>query len=163
VILYHGSYIEIEKPDLSKSRSCTDFGKGFYLTPIKEQAMSWSQRFLSERGSAVVSRYEFLPKPDDRLSDDVRIFEFDTHNLDWLNFITAYRLGKALDTEWDLVIGGVANDKVFNTLQLYFDELISADEAIGRLRYSKPNYQYCFKRQSVIDEYLVFVGAEMVK
>jgi hypothetical protein len=145
------------------SRLRTDFGRGFYLTPLKAQAMSWSQRFLRERGSAVVSLYEFLPKPDDELPPDVKLLEFDTHNLEWLNFITACRLGLPLDTEWDLVIGGVANDKVFDTLQLYFDELIGAEEAIGRLRYNKPNFQHCFKRQSLIDQYLKFVGSEVLK
>jgi hypothetical protein len=141
MMLYHGSYIAIEKPDLSKSRLRTDFGKGFYLTPLRAQAVSWAQRFLRERGRAVVSLYEFLPKPDDRLPPDVKVLEFDTHNMEWLNFITACRLGLPTEAEWDLVIGGVVNDKVFDTLQLYFDELIGAEEAISRLRYNKPNFQ----------------------
>jgi len=49
MILYHGSYIAVKKPDLSFSRTKTDFGKGFYLTPIKSQAYSWAQRFRKER------------------------------------------------------------------------------------------------------------------
>jgi hypothetical protein len=109
-----------------------------------------------------VSAYEFLPRADDRLPKNIKILEFDSHSLEWLNFITACRLGKPIDTKWDLVIGGVANDKVFDTLQLYFDELISAEEAIGRLRYNKPNFQYSFKRQSLIDKYLQFSGSEVV-
>ena len=31
MILYHGSYAAIEKPDLSFARQRTDFGRGFYL------------------------------------------------------------------------------------------------------------------------------------
>jgi hypothetical protein len=162
MMLYHGSHRAIEKPDLSMSRLRTDFGKGFYLTPIKAQAVDWSRRFIRERGSAVVSAYEFLPRGDDRLPKNIKILEFDSHSLEWLNFITACRLGKPIDTKWDLVIGGIANDKVFDTLQLYFDELISAEEAIGRLRYNKPNFQYSFKRQSLIDKYLQFAGSEVV-
>ncbi len=34
MILYHGSFIEINKPDLKHSRPNVDFGKGFYTTPI---------------------------------------------------------------------------------------------------------------------------------
>jgi len=162
MILYHGSYTIIEKPDLSFSRLKTDFGKGFYLTPLKAQAASWSQRFLRERGAAI-SSYEFLSSLGDRLPHDMKILEFDTHNLEWLNFITACRLGQSVDAEWDLVIGGVANDKVFDTLQLYFDNLIGVDEAIGRLRYNKPNFQYCFKTQSFIDRYLKFIDFEVLK
>ncbi|MCL2719764.1 MAG: DUF3990 domain-containing protein [Treponema sp.] len=157
----------IEKPELSFSRLRTDFGKGFYLTPVKEQAKSWAQRFLRDRSAAFLSIFEFLPeitlqvpKPEDKLSNNVKILEFDSHNIEWLNFITACRLGKSADTDWDLVIGGVANDKVFDTLQLYFEGLIGADEAIGRLRYNKPNLQYCFKSQILIDNYLHFTGSE---
>ena len=162
MILYHGSCEAIEKPDLSFSRLRTDFGKGFYLTPIKEQAISWSLRFLRERGAAVISIFEFLPKPEEKLPPDVKIIEFDNYSPEWLNFITACRLGQSVDIDCDLVIGGVANDKVFNTLQLYFDGLIGAEEAIGRLKFDKPNLQYCFKSQVLIDNYLQFTDSEAV-
>ena len=160
MILYHGSYKVIEKPDLSFSRLRTDFGKGFYLTPVKAQAQSWSQRFLRECGTAVISIYSFLPKPEDKLPPDVKTLEFSNYSPEWLSFITACRLGQAVDTDWDLVIGGVANDKVFDTLQLYFDGLIGTEEAIGRLKFSKPNLQYCFKSQSIIDKYLQFTDSQ---
>ena len=163
MILYHGSYAAINKPDLSFARSRTDFGKGFYLTPIKEQAEKWSQRFLRVRGTAVVSAYEFPPDANGKLPLDIRTLEFDAYSMKWLNFIAACRLGQPVETEWDLVLGGVANDKVFDTLQLYFDKLIGADEAIGRLRYDKPNLQYCFKTQPAIDKYLVFCGSEAME
>ncbi|MDR3237258.1 MAG: DUF3990 domain-containing protein [Spirochaetia bacterium] len=162
MILYHGSYVAIEKPDLSLARLRTDFGKGFYLTPLKEQAVSWSRHFIAERGSAVVSAYDFLTKVSDKLPKNAKILEFDTHSLEWLNFVTANRLNKPVKTKWDLVIGGVANDKVFDTLRLYFDNLIDADEAIKRLRYNKPNFQYCFKNQKLIDKCLRFIGAEVI-
>ena len=162
MILYHGSYTSIEKPNLGFSRLRTDFGKGFYLTPLKPQATSWSQRFLRSHGTAVISSYEFPTYLGDNSTLDIKILEFDEYNFDWLNFITACRLGQPVDSEWDLVIEGVANDKVFDTLQLYFDDLIGANEAIGRLRYSKPNLQYCFKTQLLIDDYLKFIGSEVL-
>jgi len=163
MILYHGSYKIVEKPDLSFSRLRTDFGKGFYLTPVKTQAESWSQRFLRETGTAVISIYEFQPNPEDKFPQDIKILEFNDHNPEWLNFITACRLGQPVDNEWDIVIGGVANDKVFDTLQLYFDGIIGVEEAIGRLKYKKPNLQYCIKSQSIIDKYLQFTGSEALK
>ena len=163
MILYHGSYTLIERPDLSFSRLRTDFGRGFYLTPLKEQAVSWAQRFLKERDTAVISAYSLSSGFDAALGKGIKVLEFGEHDQDWLNFITACRLGKPVDTEWDLVIGGVANDKVFDTLQLHIDGLISAEEAIGRLRYSKPNLQYCFKAQSLIDKYLRFSDSEVLK
>jgi len=163
MILYHGSYVKIEKPDLAFSRLRTDFGRGFYLTPLKEQAVSWSQRYKRERGSAMVSAYEFLSKAGEKLPSGTKILEFDKHDHNWLEFIMACRLGLPVDKDWDLVIGGVANDKVFDTLQLYFDEVIGAEEAIGRLRYNKPNFQYCFKTQELIDDYLRFIHSEVIQ
>jgi hypothetical protein len=162
MILYHGSYIAIEKPDLSFSRLKTDFGRGFYLTPLKEQAISWSQRFLRERGAAVVSAYESIIGLDADMPPNLITLKFDAYCMEWLDFITACRLGQAVDSKWDLVIGGVANDKVFDTLQLYFDKLISAQEAIGRLRYDKPNLQYCFKTRTAIETCLQFMDSEVL-
>lgn len=53
-------------------------------------------------------------------------------------------------TDYDLVLGGVANDKVFNTVELFFDGLIDKAEAINRLRYEKPNLQSCFRTQKAL-------------
>ena len=61
--------------------------------------------------------------------------------------------------DYDIVIGGVANDKVFNTVELYFDNLIDKGEAIRRLRYEKPNLQICFRTQKALDGYLHYEGS----
>jgi hypothetical protein len=50
MILYHGSYLAVEKPYIIFSRDNVDFGKGFYTTPIREQAVRWSERFKRRRG-----------------------------------------------------------------------------------------------------------------
>ena len=38
MILYHGSFLEIAQPDLLHSRTNVDLGRGFYVTPLYEQA-----------------------------------------------------------------------------------------------------------------------------
>ena len=158
MILYHGSYLIIEKPDISFSRENVDFGKGFYTTPIKEQAISWSIRFKRKRGRSVVSAYnveELL------LRQNASILEFDTYSDEWLDFIVSCRRGKSSGA-YDVVIGGVANDKVFNTIELFLDGLIDKNEVIKRLRYEKPNMQYCFRNQAVIDQYVQFQSGEVL-
>ena len=65
-------------------------------------------------------------------------------------------------TDYDIVIGGVANDKVFNTVELYFENLIDKSEAIKRLRYEKPNLQVCFRSQEILDQYLAFERSDKV-
>ncbi|MEG1780814.1 MAG: DUF3990 domain-containing protein, partial [Clostridium sp.] len=64
--------------------------------------------------------------------------------------------------KYDVVIGGVANDKVFDTIELFFDGLIDKTVAIERLRYEKPNFQVCFCSQKVIEQYVRFIDSEVV-
>lgn len=47
--LFHGSYIKIEYPEISKGRTKVDFGQGFYLTDIKSQAEKWSKVIANHR------------------------------------------------------------------------------------------------------------------
>ena len=65
------------------------------------------------------------------------------------------------NTNYDIIIGGVANDKVFNTIELFFDGLINKNEAIDRLRYEKPNLQICFRTERALAQ-LHFERSETV-
>ena len=58
--------------------------------------------------------------------------------------------------KYDLIRGGVANDKVFDTCELYFRGLISKETAIERLRFTEPNLQLCWKNNRVIRNNLFF-------
>ena len=152
--LYHGSSIVIQKPDLAFARDTTDFGKGFYTTTIQSQAEKWAERNKRRQGSGIVTVYEINA---DELNKNSSVLQFDSYSVEWLDYIVQCRQGHVADN-WDLVIGGIANDDVFNTLTLFFGGFIDKAEAIKRLRYEKPNIQYCFKTQSVIDKYLVYKG-----
>jgi hypothetical protein len=154
--LYHGSLEAIEKPDISFSRSNTDFGKGFYTTIIKSQAEKWTERFKRRFGYGTLSIYEI---DEFDLRKNVSVLEFETYSVEWLEFVAQCRRGEK-GGDYDLVIGGVANDDVFNTLTLFFRGYIEKEETIKRLRYEKPNIQYCFRKQEAIDKYLKFTGSE---
>ena len=158
MILYHGSLNAVEKPDINYSRAGTDFGKGFYTTTIKSQAEKWTKRFKRRYGYGTISFYE-IDETD--MQENISILVFETYSRQWLDFIIKSRSGEATET-YDLVIGGIANDDVYNTLALFFTGYIEQDEAIRRLRYEKPNIQYCFKNQEVIDKYLKFIGTEAI-
>jgi len=158
MMLYHGSYLAVEKPDISFFRDNVDFGRGFYTTPIKTQAVSWSERFKSRYGHSVVSSYEI---DEITLRTDASVLEFCSYSDEWLDFIVSCRSGKN-PGDYDLVIGGIANDKVFDTIQLFLDGLIDKAESIKRLRYEKPNIQYCFRNQTIIDEHLKFISGEVL-
>ena len=156
MILYHGSYLKIDKPDLMHSRDNVDFGRGFYTTPIYEQAVKWCGKFKRRGQTGVVSKYRFNMEN----KDDWNILEFNSYSEECLDFILNCR-SKKDNTDYDIVIGGVANDKVFNTVELYFDGLIDKKEALKRLCYEKPNLQVCFRTEEVIKS-LYFEGSELV-
>jgi hypothetical protein len=150
MILYHGSYLEVSKPDLEHSRLNVDFGKGFYTTPILEQAENWCKKIRSEGKEGIVSVYEF----SEEAFESLKTLKFDSYSEEWLDFVVNCRLSKD-KSDYDIVIGGVANDKVFNTIELFFDGLIEKKEAINRLRYEQPNLQICFRSEESL-KYLHF-------
>ena len=156
MILYHGSYLEIAEPDLTHSSPNVDFGRGFYVTPMYAQALKWCGKFKRRGRDGIISRYVF----DEGREAELKTLKFDSYSEDWLDFILNCRRGKDT-TDYDLVAGGVANDKVFNTVELFFDGLIDKKEAIERLRYEKPNLQICFRTEKAL-EFLHFEGSEMV-
>ena len=155
MIVYHGSYLEIKLPDLAHSRSNVDFGPGFYTTPIYGQAEKWCGRFKRRGKEAIISKYSY----DEDKAEQLKILNFESYSEAWLDFIMNCRREQD-NTDYDIVIGGVANDKVFNTVELYYDNLIDKKEAISRLRYEKPNLQICFRTQRAIDTCLHFEGSD---
>lgn len=156
MILYHGSFIEIKNPDLKFARLNSDFGLGFYTTTIYEQAKNWSLRFKKKWQVGIITQYFF----DEKNYETLKVLKFDNYSEEWLDFIMSCRRSKD-ETNYDIVIGGIANDKVFNTIELYFDDLIDKKEAIKRLKFEKPNLQICFRTKKAL-EFLEFTRSEKV-
>ncbi|WP_406040970.1 DUF3990 domain-containing protein [Succinimonas sp.] len=118
MILHHGSYTAVANPDLLCSRANTDFGRGFYLTPLYDQAKNWCQRFKRRDRDGIVSRYIL----DDDAFAKLKLLRFAAYSAAWLDFVMACRRGT--DTsDYDAVSGGVADDRVFNTVELCFENL----------------------------------------
>lgn len=44
MIVYHGSNVIVNTLDIEHSFRSLDFGKGFYVTTVKEQAERWARR-----------------------------------------------------------------------------------------------------------------------
>ena len=65
MIVYHGSTLEIHTPDVNHSSHNLDFGKGFYVTTVKEQAERWAKRKadLADATHGVVTTYELSDLP----------------------------------------------------------------------------------------------------
>lgn len=50
ISLYHGSYIAVSSPLVGLGRKKVDFGQGFYLTNLHEQAKSWAETIAERKG-----------------------------------------------------------------------------------------------------------------
>lgn len=156
MILYHSSTVAVEKPDTIHSRDFLDFGKGFYLTSIHEQAVKYAQRFIRRNRNAWLNSYEF-----DCDTPAWKICRFDAYDKAWLQFVSKCRAGKD-DTDYDLVIGGIADDKVIQTLDRYFEGELSEDDTLGLLKYEKPNVQYCIRSQEMLDRCLKHIKSRQL-
>ena len=158
ITLYHGSHIEVKEPLTNVGRKNLDFGQGFYLTNIKEQAESWSEIIATRKGKnikPVVNVYNFDYFRTKNIG--YRFNEFETYNIEWLKFVVDCRNGKDVFSDYDIVIGGVANDKVIDTVEDYEKGIITAEQALGQLRYKDVNHQICILNQEIIDYCLEFV------
>ena len=154
MIVYHASYTEVTAPDTSHSRKYLDFGPGFYVTIIPEQAVKYAERFSRRGKDAWINTYE--------LSDDYskrKVTKFETYDERWLDYIMACRSGDIPD-DADIIIGGIADDQIFRTVDLYFAGYISKQEALKRLVYTKPNMQICIRSQAVINDFLTFKSSK---
>ena len=88
-----------------------------------EQVAKWCGKFKRRGKDGIISKYEY----DEKREVELKVLKFETYSEEWLDFILNCRSGKDM-TDYDLVLGGVANDKVFNTVELFFDGLIDKAE-----------------------------------
>ena len=126
-------------------------GLVFNASGVKDVLSQFSIRLLEHKISIAIVRTFAYNK-------DKSVQMENSDSEEWLDFILNCRSGKD-STDYDLVVGGVANDKVFNTVELFFDRLIDKTEAINRLRYEKPNLQICFRTEKALS-LLHFEGSE---
>lgn len=129
--LYHGSTTVVRHPNIKRGRQKTDFGKGFYTTTNFEQAAKWAklklQRERKEKG--FVSVFEV---PDNILEMGFKVLHFHKATEEWLDFVVNNRRGIPTES-YDLIMGPVANDTLYTTIQLYENGAITANAAIEML------------------------------
>lgn len=155
--LYHSSNIIVEFPDTMHSRNYLDFGRGFYLTSLYDQAIRYAQRFKRRGQTAWLNTYK-ISLSEKKLW---KIKRFETYDKDWLDFVAQCRNGNDVG-DYDMIIGGIANDRVIMTLDRYFSNEISEEEALGLLRYEKPNIQYCIRSERMLQECLTYIESKQI-
>jgi hypothetical protein len=160
MIVYHGSTIEIAKPIVDLGRPNLDFGRGFYVTDLTDQAVRWAKRRATRlMTTAVLNIYDI---DIEKVKATYRYLLFSRYDKPWLEFIVANRKGQNLWQSYDVVEGGVANDNVIDTVEDYMNGRMSADAALLELSKHQPNNQICILNQAVIDHYLHFINSKIL-
>lgn len=160
-ILYHGSYLSIPTPLTGVGRRELDFGPGFYVTNLREQAERWARRVCVIRAidTPTLSVYEF---DETNLPADTRRLRLEHYDQEWLDFIVCSRRGEEPWKDYDIIEGGVANDQVIDTVEDYYAGRITEEQAIGQLRFAKPTHQMCISNQTIADHCLRFITSEPI-
>jgi len=147
--VYHGGSTIIKNPKVIKGKNTKDFGHGFYCTIIREQAERWAKRY----DKPIVSIYTV------RMNTQLKILEFKEMTDAWLDFIIDCRHGATHD--YDIVIGAMANDQIYNYIDDYIDGVITRDQFWSLARFKYPTHQINFCSVEAL-RCLEFVSGEVV-
>lgn len=159
MIVYHGSTIVVDKPDVEHSFHPLDFGKGFYVTTVREQAIRWAHRKVDihKDSKPILNIYDM-----DEIPSTLSTKTFPDDLEKWIDFVCGCRDESLEYTKYDVIIGKVANDKVFRVVDMYHSGIWDMPRALKEIK-AYPNYdQIAFITQKAIDSVLKFRGSEEV-
>ena len=157
--VYHGSLVVVENPEIRVVDRYLDFGYGFYTTMNEEQAVNWTEKQKNRKGTNIgyVSKYEF---DIEKAESELKIIRFDKADKEWLEFVSANRKGQCGET-YDIVIGPVADDGVYEVVRFYEIGVYDLEEALKRLKVEELYNQVLFHTEKSLT-YLRFIGAEEI-
>jgi len=159
MIVYHGSIEAVEKPDVGHSYRRLDFGTGFYVTTVREQAERWARRKADILGkkSAIINTYQM-----DEDVDGFQVKSFDEDLIEWIDFVCRCRDGEKDYLKYDLIVGKVANDKVFRVVDMYHTGIWDKERALKEIKVYPSYDQIAFINQRSIKRLLKFESFEEI-
>lgn len=152
--LYHGSNTYIDNIDLDRCNLYKDFGRAFYLTEYKDQAITIANSKVALfGGEIVINKYEF----DDRILKDgtLTFISFNGYTEDWADFIFKNRDDSVMPPYqhgFDVVFGPIANDRIGMQIRNFRMGNIDKSEFLNRLKFMKGlTFQWAFCTQKAIN------------
>ena len=142
--VYHGSDTPIEEIDLEKCKYGKDFGRGFYVTKLKEQAETMSARVSKwSKKKPVVTEFDFDEFA--QIDNELEILVLDDYTDEWFDFVILNRRNKEKRQVhiYDIVEGPVANDKISTQIDDYLEGAITKEQFFSELIHN-PSHQICF-------------------
>ena len=152
MLLYHAGFDVIKEPDIHYGRKNADFGQGFYTTPDKEFAYRWAKESVGKK--TIVNYYELD-------TDGLVVKTFDRSE-EWFEYIFANRRVKPdIYAEYDLIIGPIANDTIYETFGIITSGYLSDEEAMKLMMVGDISQQIVLKTQKAADS-LEFISSEVL-
>jgi len=142
--VYHGSYTLIDEIDLNLCEIGKDFGQGFYVTKLYQQAEFWSiRKGRIKRTNGVVTEFDYNENICRIMK--LNVLRFDDYDEKWLEFVVQNRLN---DTEqqahdYDIIEGPVADDKITEQIKDYIAGTVTKEKFLKDLVHN-PSHQICF-------------------
>lgn len=157
--LFHGSNVRIDSISLAMCRPYKDFGRGYYLTDIEEQAVKMAVRVSRiYGGTPVVNSYEI--DDDFRNMPGLSIRDFGVRTTEeWARFVMNNRSRTFanekdilcnIDNKYDIVIGPVADDNMALLFRQYENEIIDFATLLKGMIYKETSSQYSFHTENSI-------------
>ena len=151
MILFHGTNIDIETIDLSRSLNHKDFGKGFYLTDSRETAIRMAtKKARLFGGKATLILYEF---DEAALHSDLKIKVFpEKATVEWFLFVDANRDRENQQPihDYDIIVGPIADDGVVMQITNYRQNIFTAEQAAIGLQDKFLDQQYYFGSEKAL-------------
>lgn len=145
-IIYHGSYMEVEYPDIRKHKFTKDFSWGFYCTEIQEQAEKWASKF----NTSIVSVYKL------KNIEELNIKIFEGYTDEWLEFVVNSRSGKIHN--YDVVSGAMADDTIYDYIEAYLLGQMNKEKFFNLMQFKYPTHQISFHTIKALD-HLDFINS----
>lgn len=160
MIVFHGSNVIVDHPDIKHSFRALDFGKGFYVTTVKGQAERWARRKADICGTdkAIVTVYNMV---EDFNGLIYKCFETDL--TEWIDFVCRCRDEEKDYLQYDLIRGKVANDKVFRVVDMYHAGIWDKERALKEIKVYPDYDQIAFISSKAIDQLLRYESFYEVK
>lgn len=161
MILYHGSTVLVDRPEIREGDTFLDFGSGFYTTTSYDQAERWAKIKMrrENKTNGYVAVYEF---DFEAASRNTVIRRFNTADMAWLLFVVNNRRGAPFEEPADMHIGPVADDNVYQSIRFFETGIYDAEETVKRLKTEVLHDQWTFHTDRILS-YCKFIEYKEVK
>lgn len=160
VLLYHGSKSGIEGPIEPKSRKQCDFGKGFYMGTDPVQALTLICDYEKSKFyivSVSVDELAYIEVPTD--IDWAMLVAYHRGKMEKINGMPFYNKYRDMTLNKDIIIGSIANDRMFFVIDNFFVGNVTDMALINSLSALQLGKQYVAVSQKGCDS--VHIEAEV--